>query len=175
MVKKASTKKRQPKSSTPGKVKKEYSEIEILESLAKNLFKLIGVKSTPEVSEDVENDGLTVNIRGEGESGLLIGSRGKTLESLQIILGLMLRQVTDDWKRVIVNVSDYREKEEERLRSLAIQTAQKAKAQGEPQFLYNLSPSQRRIVHMVLSEDGSVTTESQGEGKDRFLIISPKK
>ncbi len=158
------------------KVKKqEKTEVSILENIVKDLFSLLSLKSEAVVLEDDENEALTVNIKGEEESGLLIGARGRTLSSLQTILGLMFRQKTGDWKRIIVNVADYREKEEERLRQLADETSARAKETGEVQYLYNLTGAQRRIVHMVLSEDKEITTESQGEGADRFLIVTPVK
>ncbi len=150
-------------------------DLAILEDIVQKLFSLLSLKSEAVISEDDENEALTVNIKGEEESGLLIGARGRTLSSLQTILGLMFRQKTGDWKRIIVNVADYREKEEDRLRQLADETSIRAKETGEVQYLYNLTPAQRRIVHMVLSEDKEITTESQGEGTDRFLIVSPVK
>src|SRR3989344_5371703 len=104
-----------------------------------------------------------VNVQEGEETGLLIGARGRTLQSLQTILGLIYRQRTDNWKRIIVNVSDYRQKEEERLSQLARQSAERALSSGEPQYLYNLTPTQRRIVHLTLSEEKNVSTASQGE------------
>ena len=148
--------------------------ISILKEQVENLFKLMGITSEIEVLEDKENDSYLVNVKGEKETGLLIGARGRTLQSIQMVLGLMFRQKTSEWKRIILNVSDYREKEEERLKSLASQTAERAKSTGEAQHLYNLTPSQRRIVHMSLSEDSDIHTESQGEGQDRFLVVTPK-
>ena len=150
-------------------------DIAQVEELATKLLQLMGTKAKPKVSEDSDNDALVVDIDGGEESGLLIGSRGKTLSSLQVILGMMYRQKKGDWKRIIVNVSDWREKEEGRLRQLAVQTAERVKTTGEPQNLYNLTAAQRRVVHLTLAEDKSISTESQGEGNERYLIISPLK
>lgn len=147
----------------------------ILKEAVTKLFTLLGLKSTAEIEEDIENDALVVNILGETESGLLIGSRGRTLSSLQTILGLIFRQRTGNWKRILVNVSGWREKEEERLKKLAEDTAERALTSGETQNLYNLTPAQRRIVHMTLSENSEIKTESQGEGADRYLTVSPNK
>lgn len=157
------------------KTNKKAKPQKVLEEITKELFKLLSVKSKATVDEDKENDAFVVNIQADDESGLLIGSRGRTLQSLQTILGLMLRQRLGDWKRVIVDVADWREKEEERLKDLAEKTAERAVTTGEPQNLYNLTPSQRRIVHMALSENSDIETESQGEGNDRFLVVSSKK
>ena len=150
-------------------------DLSVLEDISSKLFDLMGITSKVQYREDKANDALYVDIKGENETGLLIGARGRTLASLQTLLGLMFWQRVGIWRRIIVNVSDYREKEEERLRDLASQSAERAKTTGEPQYLYNLTPSQRRIVHMALSEESGVVTESQGEGSGRYLIITPKK
>src|SRR3990172_1360376 len=91
------------------------------------------------------------------------------------VLGMMVRQETGEWKRVLVNVGDWREKQEEYLTQMAKTTAERAKTTGEPQPLYNLTPAQRRVIHMALSEDSEIETESQGEGEERYLVVKPKK
>lgn len=146
----------------------------VFELFAK-LMSLLGLKSSFEITEDNTNNAYLIDIKGEDETGLIIGARGRTLSSLQMLTGLMLKNLTGEWKRVIIDVSDYREKEEDRLTKLAEQTAQRVLESGETQNLYNLTPSQRRIVHMTLSENDKVITESQGEGVDRYLAVSPKK
>ena len=145
------------------------------EDFTAKLLKLIGVEAELEVYEDKENDAIKVDVKSESEVGLLIGKRGDTLFSIQSIIGLYLKQITDEWVRVIVNVGDWREKEEQYLKNLAETTATRAKDTGKDQELYNLNPSQRRIVHMALSEIEEVETESQGEGKERYLVVRPKK
>ena len=157
------------------KAKANSSSIKILEKLAEELLSQVGVKAKPEITEDKDNDAFLVNIKGETETGLLIGARGKTLSSLQMVLGLLYRQKTGEWKRIVLNVSDYREKEEERLKELALQSAERAKSSGESQHLYNLTPSQRRTIHLYLSEDSEIETESEGEGSDRYLVVTAKK
>ena len=39
----------------------------------------------------------------------------------------------------------------------------------------DLTPAQRRVIHMALSEDSEIETESQGEGEERYLVVKPKK
>lgn len=149
--------------------------LDILKELALELLQLMGTNAKADVSFDQENDSLVVTIESTEETGLLIGRKGETLSAIQTILGVLLKQKTSEWQRVVVNVGDYREKEEDYLRNLALSTASRAKETGEPQSLYNLNPGQRRIVHMVLSEDTSITTESMGEGNERYLVVAVKK
>lgn len=135
----------------------------------------MATKAKVDVSFDKEQDSFIVNIDAGDETGLLIGKKGETLTSIQNILGILLKQQIGEWKRVTVNVGDYREKEEDYLKNLAANALARAKETGEPQNLYNLKAWQRRIVHMYLSEDKDVETESQGEGEERYLVIKPKK
>jgi spoIIIJ-associated protein len=147
----------------------------VLQELTNELLVLMSTKATAEVSYDKENECYMVNINGGEETGLLIGKKGETLLSLQTILGILLKGKTGEWERVTVNVGDYLEKEEEYLKNLALGAASRAKETGEPQSLYNLKPFQRRIIHMVLSEDKEIVTESMGEGEERYLVVKSSK
>ena len=149
-------------------------KVKIVEEYATELLSLMGTSAKIEVHEDKSNEAIKVDIKSEEELGLIIGKRGETLISIQSVLGMMVRQKTSEWVRIIVNVGDWREKEEQYLENLAMQTADRTKDTGEAQELYNLSSSQRRIVHMVLSEVDGIETESLGEGKGRYLIVKPK-
>lgn len=155
-------------SSFTGKNKKALKEV------TDQLLVLMSTKATVEVSVDKENKCYIVNINGGDETGLLIGKKGETLMSIQTILGILLKQKTGEWERVTVNVGDYLQKEEEYLKNLADSTAARAKETKEPQSLYNLKPSQRRIIHMELSKDSEISTESIGEGEERYLVVKVK-
>lgn len=154
--------------------KKKVSNVEEARILTEELVHLMGVSAKVEVVEDSENQALVVNISSEDEAGLLIGRHGTTLLSIQAAIGMMLKQKLGEWMRVIVDVGDWREKEEEHLRTLAQQAAERTRTTGEAQPIYNLSASQRRIVHMALAEDPEIATESLGEGEERYLIVKKK-
>lgn len=148
------------------------NKTEIVEKAAKKLLTLMGSAAKVEAAEDKENEAVLVNLESAEETGLLIGRHGETILSLQTVLGMMIRQETGEWVRILVNIGDWREKEESHLEELASQAAERAKETGTPQTLYNLSSSQRRTIHLFLSKDAQIKTESQGEGKERFLVIS---
>lgn len=142
-----------------------------VKTLTDKLFELLGLDAKIEVSADGENNAVLVNIDSPNETGLLIGKRGETLHSIQSVLALMVRTKVDGWIRIIVDVGDWREKNEEYLKDLAEQTAQRAKETKQPQNLYNLNSAQRRVIHMYLSEDKGIETESLGEGQERYLVV----
>lgn len=146
--------------------------LKVVEKLANELLALMGTEAKATVAEDKENDATRVNIEAGEAAGLIIGGRGATLYAIQTLLGMMFRKKFGEWKRIIVDVSSWREKEEGRLTQVAKLAAERARATGEPQRLYNLTPSQRRSVHLALSEDEDVETESEGEGKERYLVIT---
>ena len=144
-----------------------------IKNLTEKLLGLAGVTAQVDVIDLGENS-FQVNIGTEDETGLLIGFRGENINSIQTVLGMMLKGQTGEWYRLIVNVGDYREKQEEKLRDLATQSADRAVETKEPQPIYNLNASQRRIVHMFLSERKDVVTESEGVEPERYLVIKPK-
>ena len=157
-------------------MKTQNKNIDLLKGLAEELFSLMSLSDAKiDVEYDKENEAYVVNVDAPDETGLLIGKKGETLASLQVVFGVLLKQKVGEWNRVVVNVGDYREKEEEYLRNLAQSTAQRSKETGEPQSLYNLKSWQRRIVHMALSEDKDLTTESVGEGEERYLVVKANK
>ena len=126
------------------------------------------------VTVDIDEAGAyRVHIETE-ETGLLIGFHGRTLESFQILLGIIVSKKLASWVKVYVNVGDYREKREEALMLIAQRAAERATTYGRPVELSHLSPSERRVVHLTLSGDERVSTESVGDGDNRTLVVKPK-
>jgi len=143
-----------------------------VQEIVEDLLTKLEVVGTVEVTTD-ETGAYRVRIETE-ETGLLIGHHGKTLESVQLILGIIISKKIGEWVKVYVNVGDYREKREETLMHMAQRAADRALALGRPVELSRLSPSERRIIHLTLSGDERVETESVGEGDDRMLLVKPK-
>jgi len=148
--------------------------VKITQKFVDELLTLMASQAKAEVTLDKTNDVLLVNIDSGEETGLLIGRQGETLLALQSIIGIAVKQLLGEWKRVAVDIADWREKQEEHLKDLATSTALRAIETGEDQPLYNLTPAQRRVVHMALAERDDVTSESVGEGPDRYLVIKVK-
>ncbi len=144
-----------------------------IQKLTEELIKLAGVSAQVEVIDMGENT-YEVNLSTDDETGLLIGFRGENINAIQTILGMMLKGQTGEWYRLVVNVGDYREKQEEKLKELATQSADRAIETKEPQPIYNLNAGQRRTVHMHLSQRNDITTESEGVEPERYLVIKSK-
>lgn len=144
-----------------------------IQKLTEELLNLAGVSASVEVISLGENT-YEVNLSTDDETGLLIGFRGENINAIQTVLGIMLKGQTGEWVRLVVNVGDYRQKQEEKLKELADQSADRAVETKEPQPIYNLTAGQRRAVHMHLAERDDVVTESEGEEPQRYLVIKAK-
>jgi len=107
--------------------------------------------------------------------GILIGYHGRTLSAIQRILSLIVFRHLNQWPKIVLDVGGYRQKREETLKRMALSAAQKVKFSGQEQELPPMSAPERRIVHLSLSEDSKVETESRGEGKERRVVVKPKK
>lgn len=147
-------------------------DIQLVIDAAQGLIDRLEIVGTVDVTTD-ETGAFRVGVATE-ETGLLIGHHGKTLESLQLILGILVSKKLGRWVKVYVNIGDYREKREEALMHMAQHAADRALALGRSVELTRLSPAERRIIHVTLSGDDRVVTESVGEGNDRMLLVKPK-
>lgn len=149
------------------------NDTEVLKTVTDELLSLMGVGSASDISFDSENDVYNVKIDGGDATGLLIGKKGETLESLESILGIIFKVKLGDWHRVAVNIGDYKEKEEDYLKGLADSVANRVKESGKPENIYNLKGWQRRVIHMYLAEKyPELSSESTGEGEERCLVIN---
>lgn len=147
-------------------------DTQTVQHIVEDLLGKLEIAGSVTVTTD-ETGAFRVGIETE-ETGLLIGHHGKTLESLQLILGILVSKSLGRWVKAYVNVGDYREKREETLMHMAQRAADRALALGRPVELARLTPSERRIIHLTLSGDERIETESVGEGDDRTLLVKPK-
>ena len=152
---------------------KDKKETTGVEESIKKLIDHLGVQAKAEVKEDKE--GVTHIQLETDDPGVLIGYHGETLASLQLLLALMNYRQTNEWKRILVNVGDYRERRQESLERIALSAAQKVKFSGEEQALPFMTAAERRLIHLALADDAEVVTESEGEGRNRRVVIKPKR
>ncbi len=140
------------------------------------ILALMGTDATPELIADDE-EGVQINLHTEEDMGLLIGRRGQTLSALQLLVAMMANRPLppEERRRIILDVEGYRERREIALRSLARNSADRAKRSGRPVRLEALNPRERRIVHLALADDPAVTTRSEGEDPNRVIVIVPRR
>ena len=118
--------------------------------------------------------GPIIDIQGP-DSGLLIGRRGNTLQSLQFIVQSIVRQQFEQDVRVALDVEQYRMRREDSLREMADRVANRVVQTGRSITLEPMTPSDRRVIHLYLGERDGVRTESVGYGEGRKVQILPER
>ncbi|WP_208728310.1 RNA-binding cell elongation regulator Jag/EloR [Oceanidesulfovibrio indonesiensis] len=116
---------------------------------------------------------VTAVIDDEEQAGLIIGKEGVTLQALQYIANRILAKQWPEPVRLRLDAGEYRERQNESLRELALSLAEKAVAQNRAQSTRPLSSFHRRVVHMALQDDETVQTRSKGEGPMKRVVIQP--
>lgn len=106
-------------------------------------------------------------------NGFLIGQRGDTLRSLQFLVSMALRNGNAELTRVNIDVADYKKQRADRLATKVEEWIEIVKQTGEPYVVQPMNAADRRIVHHVVNEKANLQTSSEGEGRDRHVVISP--
>jgi spoIIIJ-associated protein len=122
--------------------------------------------------EDEGQAGLIFNIKTE-ESNYLIGQYGVNLQALQHIARILFRSKTENRADFILDVNSYRQEKNESIAELAKKTAEQSLREGRAITLRPMSAYERRLVHMELSKNEQIKTESVGEGEDRRVVVKP--
>ncbi len=125
---------------------------------------------------EVETTGQKVVFKVEGgNSGLLIGKRGQTLEAIQYLVEKIVNKQNEQRVRVLIDVEGYLKTRKSNLQKLASKMADKAQKTKKPVTIGQMNAYDRRTVHLHLKNNSGVRTQSVGEGYYRKLIIFPKK
>ncbi|MGP8153130.1 MAG: RNA-binding cell elongation regulator Jag/EloR [Smithella sp.] len=148
--------------------------VSILGTKAKELLERILQRISTEYRVNVNEtpEKIILSIEGD-DSGLLIGKRGQNLDALQYILNKAINKIDNEHKMILIDFGEYRKRREEFLLCLAEKIREKVKKTKKPVSLAHMNAHDRRIIHMVLQDDESLTTQSRGEGKYRKVVILP--
>lgn len=125
-----------------------------------------------EVTAHCDEDVIELKIPSTHLNGFLIGQRGDTLRSLQYAVMMALKNRQAEVDRVSIDVADYKQQRAERLATQVREWAQKVLDTGKPMNLKPMSAIDRRVVHQTIAEYPSLSTTSEGEGRDRHVVIS---
>ena len=124
------------------------------------------VEETPEATR--------INLDGE-DGGVLIRRGGEGLQALQHVVATAFRRQLGDDNRIVIDCNGFRKDKDAELRQMAHFMAEKARASSVPQEMGPLNPYERRIVHLAIAEDPTVTSESIGDAFMKTVIIATKK
>lgn len=126
-----------------------------------------------EVSAFDDGEKIILDAHGS-ESGLVIGKKGATLDSLQYLVSRIVFRNPAEAAPIVVDAEGYRGRREDSLVDLARRLAEKAVRSGRPVPVEPMSAHDRKVVHTTLAEHPGVTTESEGEGMARRVVIFPR-
>lgn len=123
------------------------------------------------VSATTEDDVIELLVPSSELNAVLIGRGAETLRSLQLLVITALRSKDADLTRVNVDVAGYKQQRAEQLAEKAEGWIKAVRETGEP-YVGNLNAADRRIVHRVAGDYSDIETRSEGEGRDRRIVIS---
>lgn len=124
-----------------------------------------------EVSTSFEDGVININVGSSELNSLLIGRNAETLRSLQSIVASVLRSRDAEVQRVNVDIADYKRQRNDKLAEKARGWMEEVRKTGDS-YVADLNAADRRIVHQVATEYSDIRTFSEGEGRDRRLIIA---
>lgn len=124
------------------------------------------------VTAHLEEDVVELSVPSTHLNGFLIGQRGETLRSLQFLLSMSLRNQEATVTRVNIDIANYKRHRADRVSEQVREWCEHVMASGEPMSLKPMSPADRRTAHRVVAEFGQLQSQSEGEGRDRHLVVS---
>ena len=124
-----------------------------------------------DVYATADEDVVELSVPNTYLSNLLIGRNGDTLRSLQFLVRSTLIQKGAEISRVNLDIADYKRRHNNQIAEKAEKWAKQVLESGEEMSLRPMNPAERRVVHKVLSDYSQLTTESEGEGRERRVVI----
>ena len=119
-------------------------------------------------------DGFRIQVRGD-DVALLLGRNAELLDALEYLGNRIHAHSSGEEAKVVFDSGGYRARREKELRLMADKAAEKVRTSRIPFTFDPMTPNERRIIHLALAADDSVTTESQGNGENRKVTVRPAK
>lgn len=119
-----------------------------------------------------DNEVIELHVPSTHLNGFLIGQRGDTMRALQFMVSTALKNNGFEVNRINVDVADYKKARSDRLAEKAEEWIKTVQDSGQPMELRPMNAADRRTVHKV-ANDAGVLTESEGEGRDRHIVLKP--
>lgn len=119
---------------------------------------------------DGDNGELILDVNG-GDLAVLIGRHGRTLDALQLVLSSLMSSTLKFYYPIVVDIESYKSRRKSKVQGLARAAAAKARKQGRV-AMAPMNAYERRLVHLALHDDDSVTTHSEGEDPNRRVVIT---
>lgn len=127
-----------------------------------------------EIKASADDEVIELKVPSTHLNGFLIGHNGDTLRSLQFLVSTTLRNHEAELSRINIDIADYKAQRADRLVAKIkgiLETVQKS---SEAHSLEPMNAADRRVVHQAVGEYGDLETHSEGEGRERHIIITKK-
>ena len=124
-----------------------------------------------DVHASASEDVIELSVPSSYLSNMLIGHGGETLRSFQTLIRQTLIAKKAELIRVNLDIADYKKRHNEKLATQAEKWAQRVLATGEEMALKPMNPAERRVVHKVLGDYTQLSTESEGAGSERHIVL----
>jgi spoIIIJ-associated protein len=145
--------------------------IDFAKKYLEDLISFFGVNVT--VTAVCEEDVIELAVSSSELNSVLIGRNAETLRSIQYIISTTLRNKDAAVTRVNVDIADYKKQRAEKVATQAREWIEEVRKTGDSKVM-QLNPADRRIVHRVADEYDDVRTFSEGEGRERSIVIAQK-
>lgn len=128
-----------------------------------------------DVTVEEQEEQFFVDITGK-DIALLIGKRGESLDAFQFLVNSIYNKGKkhEEYKKVVVDSSNYKSKREDTLKVLAERMAAKVVRENHDVRLEPMTANERRIIHSSLADHAKVETESKGKEPNRYVVIKLK-
>lgn len=123
------------------------------------------------VFSTIDDEVIQLSVPSTSMNSLLIGKNADNLRALQYIVSQALVSRDGEITRINIDIADYKRQRADRIAEKAEGWIKKVRSTGEPMEV-NLNAADRRVVHKLAEDYSDITTHSEGEGRDRKLIIS---
>lgn len=145
--------------------------VEFAKKCLEDILSFFGVNV--EVDARIDEDIIELSVPSSESNSILIGRSAETLRSLQYLISTMLRNNDAEVSRVNLDIADYKKQRADKVAEQARGWIEEVRRTGDS-YVADLNAADRRIVHHVASEYEDIRTFSEGEGRDRRIIIAQK-
>lgn len=143
--------------------------IDFAKKYVEDMLSFFGINIVVECT--VEEDVIELSVPSSEINSLLIGKNAETLRSFQYLLSTTLRNKDAELQRVNIDIADYKKQRAEKIAKQAREWIDEVLRTGDSKVL-DLNAADRRIVHHVASEYENIQSFSEGEGRDRRIVIA---
>lgn len=143
--------------------------IEMAQKFLEDVLSFFGLNTV--VHSSVDEDVIELSVPSTHLNGFLIGQHGETLRALQALVSTMLKSSETELNRVNIDVADYKKQRADNLREQLADWVKTVREKKEPMALKPMNSADRRTIHKGLEDYSDVTSHSEGEARDRHIVL----